>query len=576
LARRYAPLVALIVVQLLIIGLEPSKSGRQASQAAGEGGEGKIAGPAAAAAASPGAALAPGAGLGPTEGGSSGSSGALAPGVSSAGDTSHCVRGREFDPAIAYWAPPCVPGTPGGPDPNNGGQTYQGVTKDTITVVDYVANLGAEVNAIYQAEGGLVTYQDIVVLDKAWEKFINDHYVLYGRRLHIITYQGQCQSVPPDQPCLIAEMDTIVATYHPLGVKWDLTLCSACLVELARLKVVALGGIGFSDGLAERLAPYFYESGESATRTEEAWAEWWCAQMSSVNVPSRRVRYAGRQNPAQDLNGRPRVLGVIAANDPDNKDSVMNYLVPQLQQRCGEKVTHFYFYNEDANTAVIQAQAGIAAMDTTSNPATTVLCVMCDPAAFSFVLNGESNNNYHPENLLSVGIDFVGQAYTPPAGSGPSLACTSPGTGCEYDLALGVDPGGAEEPQSNDAGLRIFRLGGGNRLPGTPAGASGAAEEFGMLANLMENTGPDLTPSTMAARAGALGRVGGPGTNQPLLSFPHGSGYWTQDARLVYWDKHRPSPYNGRPGTYVQVGGRITPGAWPVRPEGPDVPVQRG
>ena len=55
------------------------------------------------------------------------------------------------------------------------------------------------------------------MLDKAWEKFINEHYVLYGRHVKIVTYQGQCQSVPPKYDCLIPEMRVNEATTGGLG-----------------------------------------------------------------------------------------------------------------------------------------------------------------------------------------------------------------------------------------------------------------------------------------------------------------------------------------------------------------------
>src|SRR5947199_278332 len=190
LARRYAPLAAALAVQLVIIVTAPSTAQK-------------------------GTALARGGASTP-------------PGVSNTGDTSHCVGGREYDPAIAYWAPPCVPGTPGGTFPNNGGSTGQGVTGDSITIVDYVTNYGAEVNAILQAEGQLVTADDAKPFDAAMQNFINKRYVLFGRKVKIITYQGKCQSVPPDLNCLLPEMNSIVDTYHPYIVQWLTTLCSAC------------------------------------------------------------------------------------------------------------------------------------------------------------------------------------------------------------------------------------------------------------------------------------------------------------------------------------------------------------
>ncbi|MEY2404309.1 MAG: hypothetical protein QOD38_1860, partial [Acidimicrobiaceae bacterium] len=247
LARRYAPLVALAVLQLLIIGFVPSKAGKSGGQqVAAANGAGRTAAGGTAAAGGDATAAGGGAG-GPGGAAGGGAVGGAPPGADIGGDTTHCVGGRQFDPAIAFWAPPCVPGTVGATGINNGGDTYQGVTGDTITLVDYVSNYGAQVNAILAAQGSLVTFEDAQVLDHAWEKFINDHYVLYGRKVKIITYQGQCQSVPPNYSCLIPEMTSIVNTYKPYAVNWQTTLCSACYAELARLQTVAVGGTGFSD-----------------------------------------------------------------------------------------------------------------------------------------------------------------------------------------------------------------------------------------------------------------------------------------------------------------------------------------
>ena len=69
-----------------------------------------------------------------------------------------------------------------------------------------------------------------------------------------------------------------------------------------------------------------------------------------------------------------------------------------------------------------------------------------------------------------------------------------------------------------------------------------------------ENTGPKLTPENMQARAPSLPPAGGGTTGQSLLQVLQNNWDWVQDARIVYWDKHKASPYNGQPGTYVQVG----------------------
>jgi hypothetical protein len=589
LARRYAPLVALAAIQLLIIAVVPSKApNSQAAAASGPGasvGAGDNGGAAAGAAGGTDAQGNPVAGggaaatSGGTAGGSTATGGGGAAGTSGgtaggagAGDTSHCVGGRTFDPAIAYFAPPCVAGTPGatGLKP---GATAPGVTDDTITIVDYISNYGAEVNAILQAEGLLETYDQGKVLDAAIQNFLNAKFVLYGRKIKVITYAGQCTSVPPDKQCLIPEMDKIVDTYHPYMVNWQTTLCSECFAELARKKTIAIGGVGFSDAFTNAQSGYFYSAGESSTRIEGQFAEMWCKQMQ--NTP---VKFAGTQNPAQNFNGKPRVLGIISTNDPDNQSTVQDYLVPLLK-KCGQDVTHFYFYDQNINTAAQQVEAGIAAMDTTTNPATTVLC-LCDAVAPAFLYNGEQHHNYWPENVLAdvqgMGNDSTGQSYEGNSDGSASLGCPTPSQGCEYDVAFGLLAQGNEEPQDNDAGVRIFHAGGGQGAPpvsGTTATSVG--QTFVMMASLIQNTGPNLTPANMQARAPSLGTVGGGSTGNALLGFGKDNWNWTQDARYVYFSKTKKSPYNGKPGGYVQMGPRYNFGQYESRADGPPVPSNR-
>lgn len=588
LARRYAPLAAVIAVQLLLIAVVPSTAGRKASSVeAGVGngatgfdeqgnpidGVGGNDGP--------GGGGVDGSGVGGV-GGTGGTGGLTTPnqppGVPP-GTTAHCVEGRQFSPAITYWAPPCVPGAIGAPF-NNGGNTYQGVTAKEIVIVDYVTNYGAQVNAILKAQGNLLEYDDAKVLDRAFQNFVNSHYQLYGRKLKIITYQGQCQSVPPDKKCLIPEMQTIVNTYKPYAVFWATTLCSECFARLAQLGVVSFGGIGFSDKFANDNAPYFYNAGMSATRVQQLFAEWWCSQMSTKNQPGRVTKYAGTQNPARNFNGRPRELGVISTNDPDNKATVETVLYPELKRRCGEVVTHEYFYEQNINTAATQVQAGIAAMDTPNNPATSVLC-LCDSVAPSFVYKGEQDNEYYPENVLAdvqnMGYDNVAQAYGASQSGGPSLGCPKPGRGCPFDNALGIVDAPVSRPANELEGVKIFKLGSnGGSLPTTvtPFTVTNLARNIAMMAGLMQNTGPNLTPQNMAARKGALGAVGGGATGLPLLHFPTASTWnWVQDVKFVWWNKVQPSPYNGLKGRYIQVGNRHTLGSFPIMPGGPDAPL---
>ena len=542
--RRYLPLAAVLAVQGVIIGVFPSTYGSSAASGTGTG------------------------------------STAPASAASASGDRSHCSGGREFPVTLDYYAPLCTAGTVGGSFAN-GGSTYQGVTSKTITVVDYYADAGALVDAILQAQGLFVSYDQTVAVDKAFQNFINSHYVLWGRKLNIEVYKGNCQTVPPDYPCLLAEMDSIVQTQHPYAVDWGTTVCSACYARLAQDKTIALGGVGFSDAFAQANAPYFWSPGESSTHIEKSFANFWCSQLTSRNT-DRVVSFALDKNPAQNFNGHKRVLGVISTNDPDNEDTVTNVLIPALDRGCGEGASvqqHHYYYSQDITTAAQQINAGISALDSASNPATDVLC-LCDPVAPDLLYAGEEQHNYWPENVLAdaqgMGVDAVAQAYEGVPGQF-SIGCPAPTIACEFDDAFGITSAAALGPASQEAGPKIYALGGGRGpVPMQAYAATGAWEDWNMLASLIENTGPDLTPARMAAAAPAMGTIGGGTTGHAEVGFSKGSYDWTIDARVVYWAKNRPSPYNGKPGTYVEIEGtRFVPGGYPKMSE-PPIPSARG
>jgi hypothetical protein len=585
LIAKFGPLGLFAIIQLVLVLLVPSTApvtaaggGAGAGYAAGSGpgtgagGAGGAGGAVGSASGAPGAAIGTGAGAGGTGAGRSGAGtggpAAGGGGASSGGgglnlaasqnyigrDTTHCVAGRQFSPSIDYYAPPCVPGRVGAADPANGGATYAGVTGNRIEVVNYVADYGAEVDQILKAQGLYYNAQEAASWNKAYQDFLNTHYQFYGRQIHIDTYQGTCQTVPPDYSCLIGEMDRIVSQYHPYAVFWSTTVCSACYAELSRLGVVNFGGSGFSDAFHNANAPFSYDASESASRVELQFAHWWCSQMTSQNGSGRTAIFAGTENPAQNFTKDPRVLGVISTNDQDNEDTVKNVLYPALKAGCGEVVTHQYFYAQNINTATQQSQEGNAQMDTPQNPATSVLC-LCDPVAPQFAYNAAAENNYWPETLIASDqtMDWDSSAQTYDG----SLACPNPRQGCPFDNAIGLGADAPETAPSQMAGEKIWSL----ETNGQAAPVSAATLEifwdnYNMLGSLIENTGPDLDPRRMQQLAPQLGARGGGSTGMPLRQFLPGDWCWAQDVAFMYWDHNRTSPYNGAKGHWITVGPR--------------------
>ncbi|HET7529357.1 MAG TPA: hypothetical protein VFJ98_00180 [Mycobacteriales bacterium] len=586
---KFGPIVLLVVVQLVLVLAAPSTAPTANNAALGApgspyattqsgvpGAAAGVPGAVGPGAVSPGASAPGAAGGGGVSGGSTSGASTSGGGASAAasGDLKHCVSGRQFDPKIDYYAPPCVPGLPGAAFPNNGGATWPGVTSDKIEVVNYVADYGAEVDAILKAQGLYYDASQAKQWNAAYEKFINDHFQLYGRKIHIDTVQGNCRTVPPDYPCLIGDMDKLVSTYHPYAVFWETTVCSQCFAELSRLHVVNMGGGGFSDAFHNANAPYSYDAGMSATNIELNFADWWCHQMTSQGNSGRTAIFAGNQNAAEDFRNKPRVLGVISTNDPDNENTVKQVLYPALKKGCGESVDHEYFYAQDINTATTQSQQSEQAMNTPSNPATSVLC-LCDPVAPQFGQNAFNNNNYWPEAILAsdqtMDWDSIAQTYSSANHSNDSLSCPRNGNGCGWDGAVGI---GGDPPQTSaadSAAAKVYKIGSGsNSLPTSVANLDIFWGDYSMLATLIQGNGPLLTPARMQAAAVRIPFRGGGRTGHPLRGFRNGSWCWTQDVRVVYWNPNVKSPYNGQPGHYIDIeGSRFSLGHFPTLKQPP-------
>jgi hypothetical protein len=579
---KFGPLVAVLAIQLALVVAYPSTAPGAQNSALGAGsgvgaatGSGGAAAGGSAGGAAGGAAGLPGASGGAAGGAASGAAGGSAGGAAGGApnDTTHCVSGRQYSTSLYYYAPPCVKGVPGEAFPNNGGATYQGVSNNTIEVVNYVSDYGAEVDQILKAQGLYYNASQANVWNQVYTKFLNSHYQFWGRKIHVDTVEGNCTTVPPDYHCLIGDMDKTVAKYHPYAVIWDTTVCSQCFEELSRLHVVNIGGFGFSDGFHEANAPYSWDSGESATRIELEFADWWCHQMTSQGGSGRTAIFAGTENAAENFTKDKRVLGVVSTNDPDNEETVKNVLYPALKRGCGESVTHQYFYAQNINTAAQQSQQSEQAMNTPTNPATSVLC-LCDPVAPQFGDNAYSNNSYWPEGIMASdqGMDFdaVGQTYSSDDTSQDHLACPTASRGCPWDGAVGLqsaDP--STSPSSTDA-VKVYRAQ--TKQSSIPTSAATLATFWGiwsMLGAMFENTGPSLTPQNMAAAAPAMGGVGGGNTGHPLRAFVKGYYSWIQDATVVYWDKHRKSAYNGVAGHYIPVEAHYSLGQFPTMSEPP-------
>ncbi|MCW2681004.1 MAG: hypothetical protein JWM62_2405, partial [Frankiales bacterium] len=270
--RRYAPAWLLASTLLLLVAIAPSRGSQHSagsSFAPFDAGSGASSVPGAAGdPLAPGAAgAAPGPAPGTTTAGAptgaAGSAGAgatpgAAQGTAASGDTGHCRDGRQFALPGFIAAPPCQPKFAGG---DNGGATYPGVTKTSISVVYYRVKQNAAVQGALGSTGVQPTPAQLAAFLAAEAAFIAKRYELWGRTLQIAVYESpSCQASPPSDDCFRQDARALIAKHKPFAVIFPQNGTSPGFQdELSKAGVVNFGGLGLPGSFNTSRRPFRYD-----------------------------------------------------------------------------------------------------------------------------------------------------------------------------------------------------------------------------------------------------------------------------------------------------------------------------
>ncbi|HVE92293.1 MAG TPA: hypothetical protein VNE62_08335 [Actinomycetota bacterium] len=555
LTQRYSPLGALALVQVLVIVLAPSVPvERGAVGAFGRplaDGEEALSGEAAGAAGE--ARLTEGQAAGERSGSATAGSRAGAKagpgGIAAApGDRSHCKGMSQFDGITL--PPPCVPKWTGG---NNGGATYMGVTPTSVKVVRYDQMDDPFLQGLMKEIDLAATDAQEEAFMQAAEKFINQRFELYGRKIEFKTFKSKCKPLPPEPTCVRPEMAQLVETEKPFFVIWNSPIASAGYDELSARRVLNAGGWQFSDRFHTDRRPYHWDVFMSGTRTVQHLAEYWCKRLAG-----RPPRFAGPAAGKFDASAA-RVLGVVTADDPANQQVLKDF--EDLVRGCGGGVRETFSFQQNPDTAAEQVNTGL---DTMIEAKVSTLVCLCDAATPYFIFGGADGKSYHPEHLLPgtglMDFDPAGRLYDGWTQWKKSAARPAGGFGIAALPEF-------EAYASNDA-TRVWQ-GAGNA--GSPHNLA-ILDWFyyDMVATMIQMAGPALTPATVEQGAFAAGQYGGGKTvsGVPIskVGFAPGDYTWFSDVREVAWSSTTVSRLDGKRGSYVSLGGgrRYERGQWPA------------
>jgi hypothetical protein len=543
--RRYAPFALLVMAQIVLVVVAPSKGGSSANGPIGGQFNGSsptaqsssaptVPGATTPGATTPGAAngssSTPGA-VGSTGGtpvGASGSTAAKQRGVAApaSGQTTgkpFCITGiNEHPPCVATWA--------GG---DNGGATWSGVTSTTIKIIMYRPKDNAAVDAILR-ETGTYTPPDaekqqfLLVAD-----WINKHYQLYGRKIQPIYVHGSCDIAPPVDSCFRSEADSLVAKHHPFALFYAAnTNEPAFHDELSRKGVVNWGGWGFADSFNDNLRPYHYDLFMGGDTQAEITGTWYCNRLAG-----KPARFAG----SATLKQKTRKVVVIYP-DTATTTPAAHHLESIIKGCAGSSAVVDGPYSSNTATAAQQATTNTSKYKAAG--ATTALW-MSDPIAPAYGTKAAASQNWYPENVIAGGglldYDALAQTYDQ----------------SEWRHAFGPSDLGNTKPIGQTDAGKIWKAQGKSGNPN--ANANLLTTYFLTLSGGIMAAGPKLTPLTYE-----YGMLTTPGYDEwakwhdPSLSYvKFGKSDYTgiSDIREVYYDPNKKSPTNGRNGGYIPLNG---------------------
>lgn len=553
----YAPFLVLMIVQALFVAVAPSRgpSSSDASQvSAGEfggssgGGDGSAAGGDFGAGSTDGGGSTAGGTGGGAGGGGTGAGGGSGTGgggsVASQGSTAHCKDGMQHKLVINNPAP-CAPKFSG----DNGGATYQGVTKDTIKVVRFRAQPNEQVDAILGQKGLATSAEDDKAAQEVFLAYINKYYEFYGRKVVIEDIVGDCPTTPPDYDACNAAAQEVVKK-KPALIVWNTSLYASVFDIWAKAGIPSIGGSAFDVGLYTQRRPYRYELAMDGTQGADHIAEYYCKKMAGKNASHSGATIHPRVGARNQVK---RKLGVVV---PEIEANVLTAKrVAEKVKACGGGDVPVFTYESNIERATEQTQATVAGL--IENKVTTVTC-MCDPIAPVFLTKGLTGNSYFPEFLIAgiglIDYDLLGQLYDTQ----------------QMAHAFGLSQiGQPVNLDANDAAL-VWRAMG---KSGHPCGQNGCQLNWAYMNALgiaIQVAGPNYNPLNLEKGMLSRAPTGGfePRRNPVETLYKYGPGDYTglSDVREIYWSQTATSPVDGSRGAYLSTdGGRRYPlGQWPA------------
>lgn len=465
-----------------------------------------------------------------------------------------CEEGVLQIPDTVY-APPCLPEFTG----DNGGETYRGVTEDTIKLVfrDFPESANSAAQDQELQSRGLATSEQTDDIRDEFIEYLSENYELYGRRIEIEEYVSQFSNNTTEllggnreEACQDAtQIVEEVGAFGVIGQGGQSGVFSECAAE--RDLMVFNGGAYYSEAWYEEQHPFV-----------------WANTMDCERVSAHVAEYIGKR-----LVGKPAKF----AGDPElaGEERKFGTYVPENEQygHCVEvtESTVREEYGGEGSSVIVRYQLDISRFAEQAARAVvqfkaegvTTVTIAADPISAAALTTAASEQDYHPEWLV-IGTAFTdlnsfARGYDQEQAGGHLFGLSQLGE----DAAIFGPEGDVAPLYEKMTGEEI------------PKGTTGEFYYLVNALNLLQAAGPDLTPENVARGAWSLPPMGdedsaaGRWWYGESIDGEGGDHTAVEDSKEVYWDADAPpeetEPDQDVRGDYLPTygGRRFSLGDWP-------------
>ena len=400
-------------------------------------------------------------------------------------------------------SPPCVPGWVG----NNGGSTWQGVTKTEIKVA---------------APYGTFLTGDPTPVWQAMVKFFNAKFEFYGRHITLQPYLANGDNfATPDAAQMTRDASHVaddLKSFASLGYPDRKGAEHIYYNFLSGKKVLSIIGretaLGTEAYLAKR-APYQWNRGTAIDTQMKNYGQFVCNGWAG-----KPLRYGG---PVWPFTPAPtgRSFGVIVNSATDGTTPDINPMLENLKV-CNVKP---YVYTVQEALSDSDGTAPLAAM--AQKKVTTIICV-CDVGSARYYLEGAEGNGYHPEWLMGTYLNT----------DLDNSFANSPNT--QTDNVFGMSYSDKILPIQDSWWYQAMHEGDPNVATPTNCGPLATYQQLLLLASGIQAAGPKLTPQTFSDGLHRTifpnPRAGKAPYYQGTVGFPNGQHSWHLDASTFWYD----------------------------------------